>query len=284
LTISDNITKLAPKSNFTPINQVAKQRTIEPQNADILSEAKSLPYQIRGGKATQGKFTLSDRSSSMFSSKTKRVLSPMRIHSSDYGDDDFNDLISPSILLGEPDTGFARSGSPMIDTPDRNSFKAISGTTKKPEISSAPSAAQAGSSLGSQTKPLTPPTQHDVIEIRDDTPPEYEKRAVSVHRIIPKQDTLPVTMDRDTARSLKRKASQINPRSEESQDRSRRRSSISSFMMQPLKYMAGDLPLPSRREISPFHMPETDIDLTAEWLNDDTSDLRCNFKDSIDSD
>jgi ATP-dependent DNA helicase HFM1/MER3 len=282
LTISDSITKIIPTTNFNPGSQMAKQRTSEPKKTDNSSKTKSLTSQVGKKTSTQAKFALSDRSTSIFSSKTKRVLSPLRIHSSDYDDDDFNDLISPSLLLGEPGTSFARPNSPMTEKQTQHTFEAVPSIAKKHATSSAPSAPQAESSLGSQTKPSTPQTQHEVIEIQDDTPPEYAEQAVPTHKIPPKQSTLSTTMERNRARSLKRKPNQIERRNDESQDRSKRNSSISSFMIQPLKYMAGETPLSLQREASSFSTLEAGVGFTAEWHDDDTSDLLDNLKDIID--
>ncbi|KAJ5296062.1 hypothetical protein N7508_010883 [Penicillium antarcticum] len=285
LTISDSNTKVTPLNNARTGSQVAKQRNGQSKKADNLSKAKSLTSQVGKKASIQGKFALSDRSRSMFSNKTKRVLSPMRIHSSDYGDDDFSDLISPSSLLGEPGNSFARPDSPMTEPQTQNAFTAMNSRPKKHSISSAPSAPQAeSSSLGSQTKPSSPQTQHEVIEIQDDTSPESVKRAVSKHRKLAKQSTLPVTMERNSARNLKRKASQTEPKDEESQGDSRRHSSISSFLMQPLKYMGVRTPHPPQKDAPSFPMDEADMALPAEWHDDDTSDLPDIFNDIIDFD
>lgn len=281
LTISDSIPKITPTSNFNPGRQMTKQRTSESKKTDNSSKTKSVTSQVGKKASTKSKFALSDRSRSILSSKSKRVLSPLRIHSSDYGDDDFNDLISPSLLLGDSGTSFARPNSPMTET-QQHTFEAGPSIAKKHSTSSAPSAPQAESSLESQTKPSTPQTQHEVIEIQDDTPPEYAEQAVPTHRVPPKQSTLSTTMERNTACSLKRKASQIERRNYENQDRSNRNSSISSFMIQPLKYMAGETPLSLQTGASSFSSLEAGIGLSTEWHDDDTSDLLDNFKDSID--
>ncbi|KAJ6050072.1 hypothetical protein N7444_006788 [Penicillium canescens] len=282
LTISDSITKIIPTSNFNPGSQMAKQRTSESKKTDNSSKTKSLTSQVGKKSSTQAKFALSDRSRSIFSSKTKRVLSPLRIHSSDYGDDDFNDLISPSLLLVEPGTSFARPNSPMTEKQTQHAFGAVPSIATKHATCSAPSAPQAESSLGSQTKPSTPQIQHEVIEIQDGTPPEYAEQAVPTHRVPSKQSTLSTTMERNRARSLKRKPSQIERRNDKSQDRSKRNSSISSFMIQPLKYMAGESPLSLQREASSFSTLEAGVGFTAEWHDDGISDLFDNFKDIID--
>lgn len=261
---------------------MTKQRTGESKKTDNSSKTKSVTSRVGKKASTKAKFALSDRSRSIFSSKTKRVLSPLRIHSSDYGDDDFNDLISPSLLLEDPGTSFARPNSPMTETQTQHTFEAVPSIAKKHSTSSAPSAPQAQSSLESQTKPSTPQTQHEVIEIQDDSPTRYAEQAVPTHRVPPKQSTLSTTMERNMARSLKRKASQIERRNDESQDRSNRNSSIPSFMIQPLKYMAGETPLSLQTEANSFSTLEAGIGLTAEWRDDDTSDLLDNFKDIID--
>jgi ATP-dependent DNA helicase HFM1/MER3 len=261
---------------------MAKQRTSESKKTDNPSKRKSLTSQVGKKASTQAKFALSDKSRSIFSSETKRVLSPLTSHSSDYGDDDFNDLISPSLLLGETGTSFARPDSPMTEKQTQQTFEAVPSIAKKHATSSAPSAPQAESSLGSQTKPSTPQTEHEIIEIQDDTPPGYAKQAVPTHRIPPKQSTLSTIMERNRARSLKRKPSQIERRNDEFQDSSKRNPSISSFMIQPLRYMTGETPLSLQREASSFSTLEAGVGFTAEWHDDDTSDLLDNFNDIID--
>jgi hypothetical protein len=53
-------------------------------------------------------------------------------------------------------------------------------------------------------------------------------------------------------------------------------------MIQPLKYMAGETPLSLQREASSFSTLEAGVGSTAEWHDDDTSDLLDNFKNIID--
>ncbi|KAJ5203403.1 hypothetical protein N7449_005482 [Penicillium cf. viridicatum] len=123
LTISASITKATPTNNSGLGKQVPKQRVTGPKNDGHVSKAKKMSTSQAGKKnQSRERSVLSERDKNVPSYNRKLEKSPAKPPSSDYGDESFDDLPSPSRLLGSRGSGFATWVSPVADDQAKNNI------------------------------------------------------------------------------------------------------------------------------------------------------------------
>lgn len=233
---------------------------------------------------------LSERDKDVSSYKRKSNKSPEKPLSSDYGDEDFDDLPLPSRLLGNRRSGFARSVSPAVHDQTKNSITDVPDIeTKHTGTHPAPSTSRSNFPQKDQMKPSTPKSQHEIIEIPDDTPPDSRMTITKDTSV--KKSTLPLSTKEDQPPTLKRKASQDETRMEH-----KKRPNQSPFVSTLQDHASNSLndepplspepPAPSispespASPVSPVPVIGGRMDLTATWANDGI-DLLDEFKDII---
>jgi ATP-dependent DNA helicase HFM1/MER3 len=238
------------------------------------------------------KSVLSERDKNILSYTRKRGKSPIKPLSSDYGDECFDDLPSPSRLLGNRGSGLATSVSPMVDDQAKNNITDVAvKKTKNRDPEPSPSASLPNLFQKERTKPSVSKPQHEIIEIPD-TPPDSTKLPLALDKESPvKQSTLPPPTRADQLPNLKRKASQDETRTGENKQQVKQ-----SHFVPNLQVHASDLlnnevqrspvqaasPVSPESPISPAAvspMLDARMDLTAAW--DDGIDLLDEFKDII---
>ncbi|KAJ5823570.1 Nucleotide-sugar transporter [Penicillium robsamsonii] len=232
---------------------------------------------LKAGKKNTGreKSVLSERDKNIPSYKRKRDKSPTKPLSSDYGDENFDDLPDPSRLLGNRGSGLEISVSPVIDDQPKNNIADVPATVKK-HVDPKPS----GSQFDLPKKDRKMSSQHEIIEILDDTPPESTGLPTTTStdsRI--KQSTLRLSTHQSP--SLKRKVAE-----DETQDQEqKKRVELSPFV--PASQFHASNPLINEKPPSP-EQPASPVspviggrmDLTAAW-DDGGVDLLDEFKDII---
>ncbi|CAG8905940.1 unnamed protein product [Penicillium egyptiacum] len=278
LTISASITKATSTNNSSSGNQVPKPRVTGPKNDDPVSKVKKISTS-HAGKKNPGreKTVLSERDKNIPSYKRKRENSPTKPLSSDYGDENFDDLPSPSRLLGNRKSGFAASVSPVVGDRAKNSITDVAvKEIKHTEPDLSPSASLSG---------LPQKDQHEIIEIPDDTPPDSAELPMATDKKPPvKQSTvLPLIVDK---LNLKRKASEDETRTEEDKKRVKQSPFVSALQVHACDLLNDEQPLSPEQPASPVSpaavspMVGGRMDLTAAW-DDDGIDLLDEFKDII---
>jgi ATP-dependent DNA helicase HFM1/MER3 len=179
--------------------------------------------------------------------------------SSDYGDDNFDDLPSPSQLLGNTGSNLTRAQSPMSSTQVKASNGAV------PQCSSPMK----------QSRPSTPKTPPEIIEIPDDTPPPPTLGTPSPEPKLTttEQSSLP-SMNPEQPHP-KRKASQDEASNSR---RFKRNPFVSPFREKSPKSFKEITAVPEKTDIP---MIRTWLDLNADWHDADI-DMVEEFKDIID--
>ncbi|KAJ5597409.1 hypothetical protein N7537_007493 [Penicillium hordei] len=272
LTISASIKKATPTSKSNPRNQVAKQRVTAPKNDTYISKVKKMST-WQGGKKNPNRerSVLSERDKNVPSYKGKLEKSLAKPLSSDYGDENFDDLPSPSRLLRSRRSGFATSVSPVVDGQTKNNITDVPVIeTKHTDPETQPSALLSATLQKNQTKLITPKYQPEIIEIPDDTPPGSINKYSSV-----KQSTLQLSTKADQP-TLKRKASQDETRTEHK----KRHASNSLNDEPPLSLKQREPPISPASPVSPITVIGGRMDLNATWDNDGI-DMLDEFKDII---
>ncbi|KGO73307.1 Helicase, C-terminal [Penicillium italicum] len=302
LTISASITKATPTINSTSGKQAAKKRVTEPKKDEhILKVKKTLTSQAKKKTTSREKSVLLERDKNVPSYTRKWEKTPAKSLSSDYGDEIFDDLPSPSRLLGKKGSRVATSVSPVLDHQTENKLTDVPVIeTKRTEPEHSTSASQSGQPQNDRTKPSTPKPQHEIIEIPDDTPPDSTglPKTTDKDRSV-KQSTSSLQTRVDSPPNLKRKASQDETRAEEQTKRVKQSPSASALQVHapnnlnnkqtpnPEQPVSPVSPVPPVSPTSPFSpvaavSPFIDgrMDLTAAW-HDDEIDLLDEFKDII---
>ncbi|CAI7629740.1 unnamed protein product [Penicillium discolor] len=291
LTISASITKTTTTNNSSLGKQVAKQRVTGPKNGGDVSTANKMSMSQAGKKnPSRERSVLSERDKNVPFYKRKSEKRPEKPPSSDYGDESFDDLPSPSRLLGNRGSGFARSVSPVVDDRTKNIITDVSAIeTKHTDTEPSHSASASRSDLqNNQMKPSTPKPQHEIIEIPDDTPPDPRMTLTKDSSV--KQSTLPLSTKADQPLTLKRKASRDETRTEH-QKRIKQSPFVSALQVHASTSL-NDGPPPSTEQpapispappvspVSPVPVIGGRMDLNATWDNDEIN-LLDEFKDII---
>ncbi|KAJ5505400.1 Helicase C-terminal [Penicillium expansum] len=293
LTISASITKATPTNNSNSGKQAAQQRVPVPKNDDHVSKAKKMTMsQAKKKTPSREKSVLSERDKNIPSYKRKRVDSPANSFSSDYGDQAFDDLPSPSRLLGNRGPGFATSGSLLVQNQTKRNLTDVLVTeTKHSDPEPSPFAPRSGHPQSDQIKPSTPNPQHEIIEIPDDTPPDSTGLPKTTNKEFSvKQSTLPLSTRVDSPPNLKRKARQDTTQIEEHTKRVKQSPFVSALQVHGSNISNDEKPLNPEQSASPVSpvSPVATVspviggrmDLTAAW-HDNGIDLLDEFKDII---
>lgn len=269
---------------------MAKQRVAGLKNNSHVPKAKQMSMSQAGKKnPSRERSVLSERDKDVSSYKRKSKKSPEKPLSSDYGDEDFDDLPSPSRLLGNRRSGVARSVSPVVDDQTKNSITDVLAIeTKHTGTHPAPSTSRSNFQKD-QMKPSTPKPQHEIIEIPDDTPPDSRMTITKDTSV--KKSTLPLSKKEDQPPTLKRKASQDETRMEHK--KRGKQSPFVSTLQDHVSNSLNDEPPLSPEQPAPSISPASPVspvspvpviggrmDLTTTWDNDGI-DLLDEFKDII---
>ncbi|KAJ5503952.1 Nucleotide-sugar transporter [Penicillium fimorum] len=244
--------------------------------SDHVSKMKSTSQTGKKNRNRE-KTVLSERDKNISSYKRKRDKSPTKPLSSDYGDENFDDLPDPSRLLGNKGSGLAISVSPVIDDQPKNNIADVPAIAKK-DIDPKPS----GSQFDPPKKKRTTSSQHEIIEILDDTQPESTGLPTTVRKDSPVgQSTLRLSTRPDQSPSLKRKMAEDEKQDQEQKKRVRQ----SPFVPAPQLHASNtliDIKSLSHEQPAPPVSPVIGgrMDLTAAW-DDDGIDLLDEFKDII---
>jgi ATP-dependent DNA helicase HFM1/MER3 len=276
---------------------MAKQRVTGPKNDDHVSKMKKMSTSQAGKKdPSREESVLSERDKNLPSYTKKREKTSTKPLYSDYGDEVFDDLPSPSRLLGNRGSGFATSVSPVVNNQTKSNITdvAVKKTkkTKNRDPEPSPSASLPNLAQKERTKPSISKPQHEIIEIPDDTPPDSTELPLAIEKGSPvKQSTLPLPERADQPPNLKRKASQDETRTEELKKRAKQSPFVSALKAHPSDLLNNEQPLGSEQPASPVSsaspvspaavspMLAGRMDLTAKW--DDGIDLLDEFKDII---
>ncbi|KAJ5138363.1 uncharacterized protein N7515_003211 [Penicillium bovifimosum] len=272
LTISASITKSTPVNKPKPGKELTGQRANKPKQSEHHPKAKkTLQPQVKRNNGARSTSVLSELDRNMLSLKRK-TTSPVKTLSSDYGDDDFDDLPSPSELLGHKRHDTTRTDAPVINSEGKG------GTEDDPVVekenvdvtqSSLARPKPSGKDQG-QTEPSTLRTNTEIIVI-DDTPPCSAESPMLSDKGSPAEDsTVPPP-------SLKRKAGEDETQTEASPKRQKKSPSVRALQDHAQNALAEEKPLEPDQPISP--VPWTGMDLTTPW--DDGIDLLDEFKDII---
>ncbi|OQE13378.1 hypothetical protein PENFLA_c049G06462 [Penicillium flavigenum] len=287
LTISTSIAKPTPSNNSSSRNQVTKQRVTGPKNYDHVSKMKMSTSQAGKKKPSREQSVLAERDKNIPSYTGKREKTPTKPLSSDYDDECFDDLPSPSRLLGNRGSGFATSVPPVVNDQAKSNITDVAVKKSKnrdPEPS--PSASLPKLAQKERTKLSISKPQHEIIEIPDDTPPDSTELPLAIDKESPvKRSTLPPPTRADQPRNLKRKASQDETRTEEPKKRAKQSPFVSALQVHASHLLNNELPPSPEQLASPASpaavspMLDGRMDLTAAW--DDGIDLLDEFKDII---
>ncbi|CAG7953136.1 unnamed protein product [Penicillium nalgiovense] len=294
LTISASIAKPTPSNNSSSRNQVTRQRVTGPKNDDHVSKVKKMSTSQAGKKnPSQEKSVLSERDKNIPSYTRKREKSAIKPLSSDYDDECFDDLPSPSRLLGNRGSGFGTSVSPVVDDQAKDKITDIATKeTKNRDPGPSPSASLPNLAQKERTKPSISTPQHEIIEIPDDTSPDSTELPLAIDKESPvKQSTLPLPERADQPPNLKRKASQDETRTEEPKKPAKQNPFVSALQVHASDILNNEQPLSPEQPASPVSpaspispaavspMLDGRMDLTTAW--DDGIDLLDEFKDII---
>ncbi|KAJ6189741.1 hypothetical protein N7519_004649 [Penicillium mononematosum] len=287
LTISASIAKPTQSNNSSSRNQVAKKRVTGPKNDDHVSKMKMSTSQAGKKNPSREKYVLAERDKNIPSYTRKRERSPTKPLSSDYGDECFDDLPSPSRLLGNRGSGPATSGSPVVNDQAKSNITDVAAKeTKNRDPEPSPSASLPNFAQKERTKPSISKPQHEIIEIRDDTPPGSTELPLALDKESPvKRSTLPLPERADQLPNLKRKASQDEIRTEKPKKRAKQSPFVSALQVHASDLLNNELPPSPEQPASPVSpaavspMLDGRMDLTAAW--DDGIDLLDEFKDII---
>ncbi|KAJ5971903.1 uncharacterized protein N7479_001821 [Penicillium vulpinum] len=279
LTISASITKATPTKNSSLGNQVIKQRIAKPKNDDHVSKVKVSTLQAEKKSTSGEKSVLLGRDKNIPSYKRTRENSSAKPLSSDYGDENF-DLPSPSRLLGNRGSGFAASISPVVhDDPVKN-IAHVPGIKRKHRDPNPPAS---GLQLPQkdQTKLPNSKTQHEIIEIPDDTPPDSTELPIAANKdSLVKQNTLSLATRTDQFSNPKRKAREDDQK-EEQKKRVRQGPLVSDFQVLASNSLNNEQTLSPGQPASPISpVVGSRMDLTPGW-DDNGIDLLDEFKDII---
>jgi ATP-dependent DNA helicase HFM1/MER3 len=285
LTISASITKNTPVNKPKPGKEMIEQRAKELKNGEHPPKAKkTLQSQATRNNETRSTSVLSGRHRNIPSLK-KKAMSPVKTVSSDYGDEDFDDLPSPSQLLGNKGHDAARTASPVVSSKAKGDTEAVPIVEKEnvdvPRSSLSrpkPSGKDQTNSRKDQTKPSTLRTQTEIIVIEDDTPQGSPGPPMPSDKDTPaKQSTMPPPAVIKQSPPLKRKASQDETQKEKCSKRQKQVTPVPALQDHGSDALAEKEPLNSEQPASPVAW--TGMDLTAAW--DDGIDLLDEFKDII---
>jgi ATP-dependent DNA helicase HFM1/MER3 len=210
--------------------------------------------------------------------KRKREKSPAKPLSSDYGDETFDDLPSPSCLLGNKGSGFATSASPVVDHQPKDNITYVPAMETN-HTDPKPSTSRPKLPQKDETKRSTSQPQHEIIEIPDDTPPNSMELPMTTDKDSPvKQSTVPLPTEKDSPANLKRKAGETQ---NEEQNKRVKQSPFVPASESHTSYILNNEQSPSPEQpacpVPAFIGGQ--IDLTAAW--DDGIDLLDEFKDII---
>lgn len=221
-----------------------------PKNDGHVSKMKMSTSQAGKKDLSQEMSVLSERDKNVPSYKRKLEKSPAPL-SSDYGDENFDDLPSPSRLLGSSrGSGFATWVSPVADDQAENKITDVPAIeSKHTETDPSHSASQSDFLQLDQMKPSNPKPEHEIIEIPDDTPPDSEMTITKDPSA--KQGTLPLTTKADQPSTLKRKASQDVTRTEHKKQ-VKQRPFVSALQVHASNSLDDEPPLSPEQPVSPI--------------------------------
>jgi ATP-dependent DNA helicase HFM1/MER3 len=244
------------------------------------------------------KSVLSERDKNILSYTRKREKSPIKPLSSDYGDECFDDLPSPSRLLGNRESGLATSVSPVVYHQAKNNITDVAvKKTKNKDPEPSPSASLPELAQKERTKPSISKPQHEIIEIPDNTPPDATELPLALDKESPvEQSALPPPTRADQPPNLKRKASQDETRTGENKKGAKESPFVPNLQIHASVLLNNEVPLSTEQAASPVSpaslvspapvspapvspMLDARMDLTADW--DDGIDLLDEFKDII---
>ncbi|CAG8932589.1 unnamed protein product [Penicillium salamii] len=273
LTIPTSLTKTAANASNKG-NLATKKVKADPKNALSGSKPNSSIPQPKKKASAQGRLALVEKDKNVILAKRKEP--PVKPPSSDYGDDSFDDLPSPSTLLVNVRKNLAKGESSAGNAPEKGTAftpsdieKGRTKNTVHPTIRS----------QLHQTKPSkrTTPDEHEIIEISDDTPPKATLSSVELLKSTATgQNTLQSPAE-ERSDDMKRKASQDE---NQTTKRFKRNPFVTPFRVQSAE--APDFEeAPLDPKDSGLPVPRTWFDLNAEWLRDDI-DMIEEFKNIVD--
>ncbi|CAG8158979.1 unnamed protein product [Penicillium salamii] len=273
LTIPTSLTKTAANASYKG-NLATKKLKADPKNALSGSKPNSSIPQLKKKASAQGRLALVEKDKNAVLAKRKEP--PVKPLSSDYGDDSFDDLPSPSKLMVDFRKNLAKRESSACNAPEKETaftpsdiekgrIKSTVHPTKRSQLH--------------QTKPSKPttPNEHEIIEISDDTPPKATLNSVELlESTATGQNTLQVPAE-ERSDDMKRKASQDE---NQTTKRFKHNPFVTPFQVQsPEAPKSEEAPLDPKDSDLP--VPRTWFDLNAEWLRDDI-DMIEEFKNIVD--
>ncbi|OQE42952.1 hypothetical protein PENCOP_c003G06758 [Penicillium coprophilum] len=269
-----------PKPSKRTIPAIQKESGLNQLTiSDHVSKVKSTSQ--AGKKDTnREKSVPSEREQNFFSYKRKREKSPAKHLSSDYGDERFDDLPSPSRLLGNRGLGLITSVPPVVDDqPKKNITNAPAIKKKRTDPKQSGSRSELPQK---EAKPSTPQPQREIIEIPDDTPAETTKLPMAVNKVLSgKESTLSLSTGPDQSPSLKRKASEDKTQKEKQEKRAKQNYFVPASHFQASTSLIDEkLPISEQPASSVSPVTGGRIDLSAAW-EDGGIDLLDEFKDII---
>ncbi|CAI7572064.1 unnamed protein product [Penicillium glandicola] len=276
-----SVTKANPTASSSLGNQVARHCVTEPNNDEHVSRVEMSTSQAEKKNQNREKSVLLERDKNIPSCKRKQEKSLAYPPSSDYGDENFDDLPSPSHLLGNRGSGFATSVFLAVDEQAKNNITDVPVIETK-HTDPKPSASLSEPPQRDQTKPPIPKPQQEIIEIPDDTPPDSAGLLLTKNKDSSvKQSTLPLSPRIDQTTNLKRKASQDETRTEEDNKRVKQSPFVSAVQFHALSPLNDEQPPSPEQPVSPVSpVIGGCMNLTAAW-DYDGIDLLDEFKDVI---
>lgn len=270
---------------------MARQGVTGPKNDGLVSKAKQMSISQAGKKnPSRERSILSERDKNVPFYQRKLEKRPEKPLSSDYGDESFDDLPSPSRLLRNRGSGFERSVSPVVDDQAKNSTMDVPAIeTKHTGAEPAPSTLRINFSQKDQMKPSAPKRQYEIIEILDDTPPDSRIKTTKDSPV--KQSILPLSTKADQSSILKRKTSQDETRMEHKK-RVKQTPFVPALQVHASNSLKDEPPLSPGQPappispaspaspVSPVPVTVGRMDLNATWDNDGI-DLLDEFKNII---
>ncbi|KAJ5086972.1 hypothetical protein NUU61_008279 [Penicillium alfredii] len=209
---------------------MTKQESSDPPKKDGGAAKQHLTGKTRAGDASKTKTSRLQKASHQTQAfpksidkliaspaKTKQSVSPLRILSSDYSDDGLEDLPSPSRLLAEAGSSFARPDSPVVralDPMERFSTRVTDGTANAEHqqpcsIDITGPKSTLVTPLEKQTEIFQPSKDCEIIEIWDDSPSDSgnAQEPSLVGPLNPSESAPLLSVDANVIQQPKRKSS-----------------------------------------------------------------------------
>ncbi|CAG7922892.1 unnamed protein product [Penicillium olsonii] len=273
LTISTSLTKATANAAKSGA-QTTKQSGLESKSAANSLKPKTPTAQIAKKPSIQGRLALAEKDKNVILAKKKNI--PPKPPSSDYGDDSFDDLPTPSQLLMHVRKSAPKTPLPASETQQKRASLTAS-DLEEDSIKNADLQNEKSKSRQPDKIRPTTPKEHEIIEISDDTPPNATRSSIAElgsTAIEPNSSQVSAEIVPD---DKKRKGGQDD---NENTKRFKR-----NPFVQPFQLPSSQAARSNERSLEPNNsdlpVPRTWLDLNAEWLHDDI-DMLEEFKNIVD--